>query len=109
MYTYSGIVMRVVDADTIDINVDLGFYTHQHLRFRLARIDAWEVRGEERSLGLAAKERVAELLPVGSKVTLTSEKTGKYGRWIADILLEDQGTTLSDLLVKEGHAEYQEY
>ena len=55
MYEYKGIVVKIVDADTIDVRVDLGFSISTHQRLRVARIDAWEIRGEERPKGLAAK------------------------------------------------------
>ena len=111
MWEYYATVKRVVDADTMDLEVDLGFGVLKNDRFRLARIDAWEVRGEERPKGLLAKARVEELCPVGSKVLIsTNKEKGKYGRYIAEIIIEfdDQLTNLNDLLVEEGHAELYE-
>ena len=112
MWEYFAVVDRVVDADTLDLRVDLGFGVLLKERFRLARIDAWEVRGEERPQGLVAKARVEELCPVGSRILIATEKDkGKYGRYIAEIILlgaDDKLTNLNDLLVEEGHAEFYE-
>lgn len=108
MYRYRAIVRRVIDADTIDCQVDLGFRLYANERFRLAGVDAWEVRGPERLDGLAAKKFVEDILPIGAEVILDTEKEpGSFGRWIATVTID--GTNLSDLLVEKGHAEYKEY
>lgn len=112
-YTYRAKLKKIVDADTIDVIADLGFSVFTEQRLRIARIDAWEVRGEERPKGLIAKERVTQLLlneNFESKdliiVTIKDSK-GKYGRYIAEVYFDLHGelTNLSDLLVKEEHAE----
>ena len=110
-WTYYAVVVKIVDADTSDVEIDLGFYTKREERLRLARIDAWEVRGEERPKGLVAKDRVIELIPVGSQVIITTEKKGKYGRYIAEVIFKagEEDANLSDLLVEEGHAEYADF
>lgn len=107
MYTYQASVVRVVDADTVDMDVDLGFFMTARIRFRLARINAWETRGEEREKGLSAKSFVESILWPGRIVPIQTGKTGKYGRWIAEITIGD--LNLSDKLVELGHARYQEY
>lgn len=106
MWTYNAQVIRVVDADTIDMTVDMGFYMYSRQRFRLARIDAWEVRGEEREEGLIAKAAVAHLLPPGREVRIQTSKTGKWGRWLAEVWVETEAgeVNLSDWLLAEGHA-----
>jgi micrococcal nuclease len=111
-FWYAATIRRVVDADTIDLDIDLGFSIHSKQRVRLARVDAWEVRGEEREQGQVAKARVEELLPLGKVVYVQThkDKTGKYGRYIAEIWLSAASpVNLSDLLVEEGHAEYVKY
>lgn len=102
LYTYKGIVDRVIDADTFDIIVDLGFQIKMKQRFRLARVDAWEVRGEERQMGLKAKAFVQDLIE-GKEVILHSEKEGSFGRYIAEIWVN--GENVGDQLLAEGHAE----
>jgi len=107
-YRYVALVERVVDGDTVDLLVDLGFYIHIRERFRLANIDAWEVRGEERVKGLKAKLFLLNEIE-GRHITLISGKDkGKYGRWIATIILED-GTNINTELVRLGHATEEEY
>lgn len=106
LYKYKGEVVKVVDGDTIDVMVDLGFNIFIKERFRLARIDAWEVRGEERVKGLEAKAFVKDLLD-GKEVFIDSQGTGKYGRWIAEVfVLDDKGAMMNvnDELMEKGHA-----
>lgn len=70
MFEYVGKVVKIVDGDTIDVNVDLGFSIKTKQRFRLFGIDAWEIRGKERKLGLKAKEWVKEILPIGKDIVV---------------------------------------
>ena len=123
------------DADTSMLRIDVGFGVDGPKGYvRLLTegavltpndktddgVDAWELRGAERTLGLTAKARVEELIPAGSKIRVWSFKgsgdTGKYGRWLCVILfqhdvLTDEGEWLSlgDLLMREGHAERAQY
>ena len=112
MFEYQATVTRVIDADTVDMDVDLGFYITLRERFRLSRIDAWEVRGVERPEGLLAKDALIALFEEhGNRCVINTEKgKGKYGRWIAEItLLGDTLINVSDWLVDQGHAEYRDY
>ena len=115
MYTYKCKILRVVDGDTVDVDIDLGFGVWMHReRVRISGIDAPESRTRDRVeklFGMSAKERVRELLPVGSTATLTCKEydsTGKFGRIIADFEVyshaQDAWTSLSNILVAEGHA-----
>lgn len=105
MYEYKAKVVKVVDGDTIDCDVDLGFYMTARIRFRLARIDTPEVRGEERPEGLAAKAWLVERLEaVNNEIVVKTEKTGKYGRWLGEVVIGEEN--VNDALVKSGHAEY---
>lgn len=103
-------VVRVVDADTLEVDTDLGhgvWVRHSKKtpnRLRLVRIDAWETRGEEKEAGIKAKERVIELMGIhGFEVLIHTISKDSFGRWLADVWLAD-GTNLSDLLLAEGHA-----
>ena len=109
MYTYSAFVQKVYDGDTITVRVDLGFHTFRVERLRLARINAWEVRGTERPAGLLARDWLRSQI-LGKDVTVTTEqdKQGKFGRYVAEVLMPDSGN-LSDALVATGHAKYQNY
>tara|TARA_R100000734_G_C3314352_1_gene105913 strand:+ start:253 stop:594 length:342 start_codon:yes stop_codon:yes gene_type:complete len=108
MFEYYATVLKVVDGDTIDVMVDLGMGVHRKERLRFSRINAWETRGEHKEKGKLAKARVAELIPVGDKVLIKTQKDkkGKYGRYIAEIFILDGilSTNLNDLLLNEGHA-----
>jgi micrococcal nuclease len=110
-------VVKVVDADTVDMRVDLGFKIHKEDRFRLYGIDAWEVRGEERPKGLLATEFLKAELAKGKEegkvliIQTYKDKQGKYGRYLATLLLVDDESkiNLNKLLVEKGHAEYADY
>ena len=86
MFEYSCTIVRVVDGDTVDVDIDLGFgMWMKKQRIRFYGIDTPESRTrdlEEKKYGLVAKEFVEAHLPVGSIRTLTTvqDKTGKYGR-----------------------------
>ena len=108
MFEYYAKVLMIVDGDTIDVMVDLGMGCHRKERLRFSRIIAWETRGEHKEKGKLAKARVAELIPVGEKILVKTEKDkrGKYGRYIAEIYIldGDLNHNLTDLLLNEGHA-----
>lgn len=106
------IVEKIVDADTFDLLVDIGFEVRISTRFRLEGVDAWEVRGSERELGKIASARVKELMPIGSEVRILSFKggsKGKYGRWIARVAYKamesNEWLLLGETLLAEGHGE----
>ena len=108
MYTYKFEVTKVVDGDTIYGNADLGFNIKMYVKLRLARVNTPEIRGEEKEQGLISKAEVKRLCDeLGDKVVINTTKKGKYGRWIAEVLID--GVNLSDHLVEAGLAEYKEY
>jgi len=105
-YVYSATLVRIIDADTLDCDIDLGFdvwIRKQRVRFR--GIDTPESRTrnlEEKALGLAAKERVKELIQ--QKFMLeTYKERGKFGR-ILGVPLTADNRSVCDVLIKEGHA-----
>ena len=106
MYIYSAKCLKVVDGDTIDARVDLGFDTFKKIRIRLVGINAPESRTrdlEEKERGLAAKARVKQLISENkNKFVLHSQGVGKYGRCLGEIYLGD--SKLNDILINEGHA-----
>ena len=101
-------VLRVVDGDTVDVLVDLGFSTHRKIRVRLDGIDAPETRtrdAAEKLRGYAAKSWLEEKLvqaQVVSIKTIKSGSTGKYGRYLG--ILYADGINLNQRMVKEGLA-----
>ena len=81
MFEYNAKLDRVIDADTLVLEVDLGFNIWTRQTIRIGKIDAPEMRGEERVEGLAATRRVKELMSPGDKLILLSEKEqGSFGR-----------------------------
>ncbi len=104
MYTYKAKLDRVVDGDTIDAHINLGFDITIHKRIRLAGIDTPESRTrdlEEKARGLASKDRLVELLGEGSFI-LESKEVGKYGRVLGTLHVED--VNINETLVEEGFA-----
>jgi len=104
MYTYKAVLDRVVDGDTIDAHIDLGFDITIHKRIRLAGIDTPESRTrdlEEKKRGLASKDRLIELLGDGNFI-LKSKEVGKYGRVLGTLHIDDMN--INDTLVTEGFA-----
>jgi micrococcal nuclease len=108
MYTYNAKLDRVVDGDTVDALVDLGFDTWKKVRIRFYGIDAYESRTrdlEEKEKGLAAKQRVIDVLNENNnEFTLKSHGVGKYGRCLGEIFVGTLGeTSLQRTLINEGH------
>ena len=107
-YSYRAQVIKIVDADTIDVLLDVGFGTTIRKRLRFLDIDAYEQRGEERELGLKATARLTELLDTAQIVVQTvMDAEGKYGRVLAYVwAIDNEGnaTNLNYKLLEEGHA-----
>ena len=114
MYTYNIELLRVVDGDTIDAKIDLGFDVSVKKRVRFLGINTPESRTrdlEEKARGLAAKDRVKQLLEGANTIELNSHGVGKYGRSLGELSIDivdgKQNLTLvniNELLIKEGHA-----
>ena len=118
MYEYRCRVNKVVDGDTVDVDIDLGFGVWLHNeRVRIMGIDTPESRTSdavEKVFGEAAKHRVKELLSTGETAILKTEvdrdgedAKGKFGRILGDFLFDnDEGEEerLTDILIREGHA-----
>ncbi len=119
LYTYQATCLRVVDGDTMDLDIDLGMKCHQHERVRLYGINTPETYGvkkdsEEWRAGMVAKARVIELVNTpGAQLWIRThkDKTGKYGRYLATVyVVSAVGVVdLNALLVEEGLAEAREY
>tara|TARA_R100000541_G_scaffold11876_2_gene20146 strand:- start:532 stop:933 length:402 start_codon:yes stop_codon:yes gene_type:complete len=108
MYEYRCKVTRVVDGDTVDVDIDLGFGVWLHKeRVRIYGIDTPESRTrdlEEKKYGLAAKEFVKQFVK-GNNIILRTEKydaKGKFGRILGDIIVDK--VSMSDTMIKEHHA-----
>lgn len=104
-YIYKAFVTRVVDGDTIDVLVDLGFGISSNTRFRMAGYDApesWRPSSEEeRIAGVKAKTFLADLVE-GMVVVVKSIKKGKY-RYVCELFLEDDEQSVNEKMVEAGH------
>lgn len=99
MYTYKGIVENVVDGDTIDVLIDLGFKTITKQRMRLAHVDTPE-RGQA---GYKEASALTRELVLEKEVTLRSQKVSKWGYYLVEITLAD-GSDLAQTLIARGVA-----
>jgi len=118
VFEYRCELSRVVDGDTVDLWVDLGFNIRVHERFRLAGIDAPESRTRnmtEKALGIAATQFLKQTIEMEAqelKVQTEKDKKGKYGRWIGTLFMlnvKGKWENLNALMVTYGHAIYKEY
>ena len=107
MYEYKAKLIRVIDGDTIDAMIDLGFNTWTKKRVRLYGIDAPESRTkdlEEKRHGKAATKRLAELLAsADGELIIYSHGIGKYGRCLGTLFIGE--CNINQQLLLEGHAE----
>jgi len=111
MYQYKAKIDRIVDGDTMDIVIDLGFKITTHQRIRLQGINTPETYNvkkdsEEYKLGTLAKDFVIERVQANNYEALieTEKDTGKYGRYIATVWLADNPISLNKELVDKGFA-----
>ena len=117
-WVYPVIEWRVVDGDTIDVLCDQGLRSYQRERFRLAQMDAWEIRRPTLEAGRAAKNRLIELCEKSDALRVRTfkdkkdrERKGKFGRYIAKLQgrIHGRWVDLGELLVDEGHAVFEDY
>ena len=103
-------VLRVVDGDTIDVDIDLGFDISFTSRVRLAGIDTPESRTtdkREKVLGLEVKQRLKELLSKSSSLVIKTEKpdsTEKYGRILGWLFIDGAEKSINEGLIADGYA-----
>ena len=108
-HIYSAKLQRVVDGDTCDALIDLGFDTWVKKRIRFFGVDTWESRTrnlEEKKKGLAAKAYTKDLLENSDegKFLLKSHGVGKYGRVLGELFVKGHETSVNELLKENGHA-----
>lgn len=107
-YTYRvSKVLKVVDGDTIDVLIDVGFHTYITKRLRFLGVDTWEIRGPERPQGLVAKARLEEIVANADRIYVQTvmDATGKYGRLLAWLFCEKDNIVINvnQQLLMEGH------
>lgn len=110
MYEYRARVENVVDGDTIDVVVDVGFHIQRQIRLRLARVDTHETYGvakdgDEYRKGKRESEFVGSWLESDADdewpIVVRTEKKGKYGRYLAEVERRRGGEILNDALLRE--------
>jgi micrococcal nuclease len=103
-------VLKVVDGDTIDVDIDLGFDISFTSRVRLAGIDTPESRTtdkKEKVLGLEVKQRLKDLLSKSSSVVIKTQKpdsTEKYGRILGWLFIDGAEKSVNEALIADGYA-----
>lgn len=113
MYEYRCKILKIVDGDTVDVDIDLGFGVWlKKERVRMMGIDTPESRTRdkvEKLFGLSAKQYVKDNMPTNSMQILKTEidrsggdKKGKFGRILGDFILDDK--RLTDMMIEDGHA-----
>lgn len=104
MYQYKAKIIDVYDGDTVTALVDLGFLSFREMKLRLYGIDTPELRGVEKVEGKKVRDIVRGMI-LDKEVTINSfkDKQGKYGRYLATIVLED-GLNVNQWLVENGYA-----
>ena len=114
MYNYNAFVKRVVDGDTYDLVVDLGFQTQATIRARLRGIDTPETWrpscDEELRHGVQATKFVKSWIE-NTTININSYKLGVYGRWEVDVFIEEDNKmfSLADLLVENNLTKREKY
>lgn len=112
-YTYRAEVVRVIDGDTIDVKIDVGFDCHIYKRLRFLGVDTWETRGEEREKGLVAKAYTQAFLETADKIYIQTEMDakGKYGRVLSWVWKDTANgpICLNERLLAEGHGQVPSY
>ena len=106
---YSCKLVRVVDGDTADAMIDLGFNVWVKERIRFYGVDTWESRTrdlEEKKKGLAAKAFTKDLLENSDegKFSIISYGKGKYGRVLGELFVKGHEQSVNQLLIENGHA-----
>lgn len=104
MYEYNAICTSVYDGDTITVEIDLGFHASmKKMKLRLFGIDAPEMRGPEKVDGKVTRDWLREQI-LGKKIRVHTlkDKTGKYGRWLANIYpIDNQTTSYNSMMVSK--------
>lgn len=107
LYTYKAKAIRVVDGDTIEASIDLGFDVWISIKVRLDGINTPESRTKdlnEKKRGLASKERLEKILTENdNEFTLISHGVEKYGRCLGEIFVNKYKESVQKILIKEGY------
>lgn len=105
-YLYTATITNVVDGDTVDALVDLGFSMFSKIRFRLYGVDTPEKNDKDlvvRALGIAASDYLRQTL-LNKSITIQSVEKDKYGRWLAKIYITSDQPSINEQLISLGYA-----
>ena len=123
LYKYKARILRVIDGDTVEAEIDLGLKIFTNQKIRLSQIDSPEVRGKDKEKGKAAAKHLVKLLVLyatNSKsgrlrgecsvvyIVTIKDKTGKYGRYLAELWGVNEDGALVNInqqMIDDGHAE----
>lgn len=106
VYQYRATIVRIIDGDTVEAEIDLGFDVHVRQTLRLAGINAPEPKGRTREQGDDATIHLANLIEDGGRITVHTEqdKRGSFGRYLATLWGERGVTSINQQMVDDGHA-----
>ena len=105
MWAYRAELVRVIDGDTVEVKIDLGFHVFTVQKLRLMGINAPEVRGASRPAGLEASHHLSVLIDQLAPISVMTkrDKQGKYGRYLA-VLQGSDGCSINERMIQDGHA-----
>lgn len=107
MYEYRCKIVKVVDGDTVDCEIDLGFHIYTVQRVRLLGIDTPELNSRdeaERELAKEAKQFVVDLADAVNRIKTVLDKTDKYGRILGTLYIDGNDHSINEMLLTEGLA-----
>jgi micrococcal nuclease len=103
MYNYNAMVFRIIDGDTVVLDIDLGFTIHWKSSCRLWGVNTPELRSKDESIkdnALKSRQYLVEALPLGSKVVINSKELDKYGRPLVEIFAN--GVNINEDIISKG-------
>jgi micrococcal nuclease len=109
-YEYNVTIAKVVDGDTVDVDIDLGFgMVYKKQRVRMLGIDTPESRTRdlvEKKFGKASKKHLKELLESAESITLISHDKGKFGRILGELFVHEEGikVNVNEQMITDHHA-----
>jgi micrococcal nuclease len=107
MYEYRANVLRVIDGDTVDLEIDLGFMLKTIQRIRLLYVNTPELHAKDetvRTKAQAAKLFTELWCSVNKSVVIKTDKDDAFGRWLAEVYTSDKGECLNTRLLDTGNA-----
>lgn len=108
-WVFTATLRRVIDGDTLDMDIDQGMHAHRIERLRLLRVNAPEMHGDTKVAGEASKNYViawfdALLFTSGSSIVIQTYKSDVFGRYLAEVWRTSDGANLADDLLAAGMA-----